>query len=97
MTNEQVRLRLRQYRDELISFGTLAALLGWIIGSDNRMFDQLSRRLNGVWIDMLDTGAHAGDTTSNLMSTMQASMIELGPMWAFAGLAVILTVWMLRS
>ena len=92
-----LRVALREYRDSIMSFVTLAALLGWIVASDIRMRDQLARRVQGVSLDMASTGAHFGDVTTTISQTMQASAAEYAPMWSFICLAVILTVWMLRS
>ena len=92
-----LRVALREYRDSIMSFVTLSALLGWIIASDIRMRDQMARRLQGVSLDVSGTGMHIGDMTTTISQTMQASAAEYAPMWSFLCLAVILTVWMLRS
>jgi hypothetical protein len=92
-----IRVALREYRDSIISFVTLAALLGWIIASDIRMRDQMARRIQGVSLDVAGTGAHIRDVTTTISHTIQTSATEYAPMWSFICLAVILTVWMLRS
>jgi hypothetical protein len=92
-----VRVILREYRDSIMSFVTLAALLAWIVASDIRMHEQMTRRIENVSFDVARTGAHIGAVTSTVAHTMQVSAAEYAPMWSFLCLAVILTVWMLRS
>ena len=97
MKDMNVVTLLREYRDSIMSFVTLAAALGWIIASDIRMRDQMETRIHGVQIDVASTGFQIGRMTTDVTSTLQVTAIEYAPMWSFLCLAVILTIWMLRS
>lgn len=92
-----MRVTLRSYGDSIMSFAALAALLGWIVASDIRLRDQMARRVQGVSFDLADAGARVGKVTSTFAAAAQANSIEYAHLWTFLVVAIVLTIWMLRS
>ena len=92
-----MRLLIRSFGDSAMSFLALTAILGWIILSDVRLSDQMNRRVQGVSFDLANAGTQVEKVASNLAATMQVHSYEYAHLWTFLVVAVVLTIWMLRS
>ena len=88
---------LRTRSDSLLSACALVAILAWIIVSDIRLHDQMTRRMQGVSLDLAETTAHLQGATLSMAAAAQASSLEFAHMWTFVGVAVVLTIWMFRT
>ena len=60
MKDVNVVTLLREYRDSIMSFATLTAVLAWIIASDIRMRDQMERRITGIQRPVSESAFHSG-------------------------------------
>jgi len=80
-----------------MSAGALVAILAWIIVSDIRLHDQMTRRMQGASLNLADAGAHLQGVTANMAAAAQAHSLEFAHMWTFVAVAIVLTIWMFRS
>ena len=88
---------LRTRGDSMLSACALVAILAWIIMSDTRLHNQMTRRMQGVPLDVTSAAAHLQGVTVNMAEAVQASSLEFAHMWTFGVVAIILTIWMFRT
>lgn len=83
--------------DSLVSACALVAILAGIILSDIRLHDQMTRRMQGVSLDLVGTSARLQGATVSMAAAAHASSLEFAHMWTFVAVAIVLTIWMFRT
>ena len=87
----------RAFNETLMSAGTVAILLLALVAFDDRVRDELSRRLATPSIELAGAGQLARDFTSVIAEAAREQSLAHAPLLIFALAATVLVLLMLRT
>lgn len=89
---------MRRWRELLLSIGTVIAILLVLVAVDDRVRDQVAMRaVAHPRVEIASAGQQAQNLTTVLLDAARDQSLAHAPMLIFALVAIVLTLFMLRT